>query len=107
MVEGEKKNFVMSAMVPDDPSADYKSKVGIIEDHAYAVLKAIELRTGEKLMQFRNPWGKVCGRYPCTATHTLRTPRCSQHRVVCVACPRGRRSGRVRGLTPRRCGHQN
>lgn len=59
LVEGEQKSFVMSAMVPDDPTADYQKSVGIIEDHAYAVLKAVELRTGERLMMFRNPWGKV------------------------------------------------
>lgn len=59
MLEGDKKNFIITASVPDDPAVDYKAKVGIIEDHAYAILRVVELPTGERLMRIRNPWGQV------------------------------------------------
>lgn len=36
----------------------YGSRDGISEGHAYVVMEARELSTGEKLVKLRNPWGK-------------------------------------------------
>ncbi|CAN0512886.1 unnamed protein product, partial [Ectocarpus sp. 12 AP-2014] len=32
-------------------------KDGLIENHAYSIMRAIDMH-GEKLIQMRNPWGK-------------------------------------------------
>lgn len=37
----------------------YGNRDGISEGHAYVIMEARELSTGERLLKLRNPWGKV------------------------------------------------
>ncbi|CAD6445097.1 0a3ad54a-afdd-47ff-92a6-37352155be89 [Sclerotinia trifoliorum] len=37
----------------------YGSRDGISEGHAYVIMEARELSTGERLLKLRNPWGKI------------------------------------------------
>lgn len=37
----------------------YGQRDGICEGHAYIIMKACTLRSGERLLKLRNPWGKV------------------------------------------------
>ncbi|RAL63562.1 hypothetical protein DID88_003606 [Monilinia fructigena] len=39
--------------------AGYGSRDGISESHAYVIMEARELSTGERLLKLRNPWGKI------------------------------------------------
>lgn len=39
-----------------------KRKDGLIEQHAYSIMKAIDLH-GKKLIQMRNPWVSLFGNF--------------------------------------------
>lgn len=39
-------------------SDDDKNEHGLVENHAYTLLKSVQLSTGERLVQLRNPWGR-------------------------------------------------
>ncbi|QSZ29293.1 hypothetical protein DSL72_003806 [Monilinia vaccinii-corymbosi] len=39
--------------------AGYGSRDGIAESHAYVIMEARELSSGERLLKLRNPWGKI------------------------------------------------
>ena len=43
----------------DHPDVDLEKTVGIIEGHAYPLLYACQLSTGERLLALHNPWGKT------------------------------------------------
>ena len=39
-------------------SDDDKNEHGLVDNHAYTLLKSVQLSTGERLVQLRNPWGR-------------------------------------------------
>ena len=39
------------------PQADLELSLGLVENHAYALLSAIALESGARLVRVRNPWG--------------------------------------------------
>ena len=45
-------SFTLSGLSDQD-----RNEVGIPYSHAYSVLEAIELSTGDKIVAIRNPWG--------------------------------------------------
>ncbi len=60
IIEGEKKNYVMTAGTTKNLNGFRLQKIGLTPGHAYAVLQAIEIDTGsgiEKVVKLRNPWG--------------------------------------------------
>lgn len=57
-MEAVKEGYYLGAGSPAHPDGDSaKSDTGIVQGHAYSVLKAIEV-DGIKLVQIRNPWGR-------------------------------------------------
>ena len=60
IIEGEKKNYVMTAGTTKNVNGFKLEKIGLTPGHAYAVLQALEINTGsgvEKVVKLRNPWG--------------------------------------------------
>ena len=60
IIEGEKKNYVMTAGTTKNLNGFKLEKIGLTPGHAYALLQALEIDTGsgvEKVVKLRNPWG--------------------------------------------------
>eukprot|EP00727_Mastigamoeba_balamuthi_P002136 m51a1_g1192 putative calpain family cysteine protease (507) ;mRNA; f:426295-429631 len=55
----DRKNFAICAGVPNVPDVDLMKTVGLVEGHAYSVLRAHRTSNGTCILQVRNPWGKV------------------------------------------------
>jgi hypothetical protein len=56
--EHDRLDHVMCCSVPDVPERDLKAEVGLIEEHAYALIAAKQHKE-HHLLQIRNPWGEV------------------------------------------------
>jgi len=59
VADADAADYVMCGGVNDHPGVDLEKTVGIIEGHAYSLLHACQLSTGERLVALRNPWGKT------------------------------------------------
>ena len=60
IIEGEKKNYVMTAGTTKNLDGFRLQNIGLTPGHAYTVLQALEIDTGsgvEKVVKLRNPWG--------------------------------------------------
>ena len=60
LIEGEKKNYVMTAGTTKNLNGFRLEKIGLTPGHAYTVLQALEIDPGtgpEKVVKLRNPWG--------------------------------------------------
>ena len=56
IIEGEKKNYVMTAGTTKNLNGFKLEKIGLTPGHAYTVLEALEIN-GERVVKLRNPWG--------------------------------------------------
>eukprot|EP01107_Rhizomastix_libera_P015849 TRINITY_DN6229_c0_g1_i1.p1 TRINITY_DN6229_c0_g1~~TRINITY_DN6229_c0_g1_i1.p1 ORF type:complete len:679 (+),score=229.91 TRINITY_DN6229_c0_g1_i1:20-2056(+) len=57
--QSDENKEIMCCGCPDFPQNDLEKEVGLIEGHAYGLLRAYETPSGAHLVQLRNPWGKV------------------------------------------------
>lgn len=53
----DKKKYCMVANVPDVEGIDLEKEYGLVENHAYTVIDAVEIK-GNRLLKIRNPWGQ-------------------------------------------------
>lgn len=58
MVLWDSNDYIIAAGSKQGSGSDKTSTGGIVDSHAYSVLKCIETSNGTQLMQLRNPWGK-------------------------------------------------
>ena len=81
LVDGKREGFFFCASVPEDPDRDTEQTVGIVEDHAYAILDIREVKPGAGTDTGTGVRGRLgvhrgsmaTGRLtivPCTHTHT-------------------------------------
>ena len=60
IIDGEKKNYVMTAGTTKNLNGVKLQRYGLSPGHAYTILQALEIDTGsaiEKVLKLRNPWG--------------------------------------------------
>jgi hypothetical protein len=60
LLNADKANFLICCDISDKPNENKLSKLselGLLTNHAYSVISIFELKTGEKLLKIRNPWG--------------------------------------------------
>mmetsp|Transcript_8619 Transcript_8619/g.16486 ORF Transcript_8619/g.16486 Transcript_8619/m.16486 type:complete len:1141 (-) Transcript_8619:44-3466(-) len=56
--EAQKKNWLMCVGTDQEPDVELEDIFGIVEEHAFAILKVQEYR-GHQLLKLRNPWGRT------------------------------------------------
>eukprot|EP00899_Mesostigma_viride_P009191 jgi/Mesvir1/18273/Mv09540-RA.2 len=59
LLEFDQQGYAMCAAARSDPDVDLQADVGIVEEHAYGLIKVVRTRAGDRLLQLRNPWGQV------------------------------------------------
>lgn len=59
MCQWDDERYVMGASSYTGSGSDKNTTQGIVDNHAYSILKCIKTRNGTQMLQVRNPWGKT------------------------------------------------